>query len=209
MKELTGFILIVCILVGCNNPEKEWNRANKQNSREAYANYLELYPNSQFSDEARRRFEAMIKEEIYIKMAQGFFHLSKNELSQAEESFSDILVLSRNNPFALNNLAVIAAFGNSDFAKAKELLETALTATSDQTISKKICLFAFSHNGTLEVMKAFLPADNETKPPQDGPNFQYFSEKLAFWSGSWVCVSVDHVGMLDRGIKSNIKTILK
>ncbi|MCU4137430.1 MAG: hypothetical protein MW689_001001 [Thermodesulfobacteria bacterium] len=64
------------VLVGCATPKKNWEKAQRLNTIEAYQEFLQKHPNSEFAYEAKRKIEELAwertKEQNTIEAYQEF-----------------------------------------------------------------------------------------------------------------------------------------
>jgi len=60
-----GLICVICVLFGCDNMESQWTKAKSKNNIEAYENFLDKYPESEYADSVKN-----IIIDLYLKAAQ-------------------------------------------------------------------------------------------------------------------------------------------
>lgn len=56
-KAVVSFLLLILFMVSCSNPEKEFAKAKEKNNIEAYEKFIKKFPNSEFTNQAKRELE--------------------------------------------------------------------------------------------------------------------------------------------------------
>ena len=59
-SRLTCLLLLACLLLaGCDNPEKAWELAERENTNQGYLEFLARYPDGELADRARTRMQRL------------------------------------------------------------------------------------------------------------------------------------------------------
>ena len=59
MKSRFIFFSVFMVLMSCASPDKEWQLAERDDTQNAYLEFLAKYPNSEFAEPARRRIDEL------------------------------------------------------------------------------------------------------------------------------------------------------
>jgi len=95
-------VLVATLLLnaGCAIEEDHWESAKASDTTEAYASFLERYPDGRYSSEARNLLRNHFRE-LHV---EAFAALGDDDLKRAKELYGRILRMDPKNSLALNNL---------------------------------------------------------------------------------------------------------
>ena len=92
-KSLICLFSIIVLIYGCSGARENWNITREQNNIEAYKTFLEKYPGSEYSEEARAQLEILYEKRDWEEANR------KNKV----KSYEDFIILYPNSQ--LKNIA--------------------------------------------------------------------------------------------------------
>jgi tetratricopeptide (TPR) repeat protein len=134
MAKSIGLLVVIFFIYGCDSIQNDWDAAVEENSLEAYADFKQKNPQSQFDSLLAEKINYLL---IPI-LDTAFHHISNNSFDLAKHRLEQLLSIYDSSSIALNNYGVLLA-SEGKYDSALENFTRAIQFSDSQFINQMAC----------------------------------------------------------------------